>query len=251
MNEIEIIEKQNDVIYEIPAVNFPAYEEYKEKAEAIADYIRTMTVDEDNVKDTKETLAKARKLTDRLNRLRIDMRKELLQNYTVFESQVKEIICIVDEADAELRSKVREMEEDERNKKKAEIYDIWVKRVEQYDLIEATMPDAFDRWISPKHLNKTTSMKAVEKDMTDWIGKTYKDMLTALSMGKEYLAAYGWQGDLAKAIDIVNAQKASIKNIEGVTEEDEEKGTFIVYGKKDIELTQLLLNDHHINYVIF
>ena len=251
MNEIEIIEKQNDVIYEIPKVNFPAYEEYKEKAKAIAEYIGSMTVDETNIKETKETLAKARKLTDRLSRIRIDMKKELLKNYTVFEAQVKEIVQIVDGADVELRSRVRELEENERRQKEQLIRELWDKRVGPYSLILTTMPDAFERWITPKHLNKTVSMKSIEKDMTEWIDKTYKDMTTALSMGKEYLAAYGWQGDLAKAIAIVNAQKESIKNIEDMAEEDEIKETFIVHGKKDIELTKMLLNDHNINYIIF
>ena len=30
LNNLEIIEKQNDVTYEVPQVNFPAYEEYKD-----------------------------------------------------------------------------------------------------------------------------------------------------------------------------------------------------------------------------
>ena len=34
---LEIIERENDVTYEVPQVSFPAYEEYKEKAYAVAD----------------------------------------------------------------------------------------------------------------------------------------------------------------------------------------------------------------------
>lgn len=250
MNEIEIIEKQNDVIYEIPKVNFPAYEEYKEKAKAIAEYIGSMTVDETNIKETKETLAKARKLTDRLSRIRIDMKKELLKNYTVFEAQVKEIVQIVDDADVELRSRVRELEENERRQKEQRIRELWDKRVKPYPLIQTTMPDAFNRWISPTHLNKSTPMKSVERDMTEWIDRTYKDMSVALEMGKEYLAAYGQCGDLARTINTINAQKETIKNIEELTEEDKIKETFIVYGKKDIELAKMLLNNHNITYII-
>lgn len=252
MNEVlEIVEKQNDITYEIPNVNFPAYEEYKDKAQTIANYIGSMEVDADNIKEIKQTLAKARKLTDRLNRVRIDMKKELLRNYTVFEGQVKEIINIVDRADSELRTKVFELEEAEREQKQAVIYDIWKRRVEQYPIIETTMPDAFERWLSPKHLNKTTTMKAVEKDMTEWIQKTYNDMQTALGLGKEYLVMYGWKGDLAEAIEAVKSQKEVSEAVDSLIDEDEVKETFIVYGKKDIELTTMLLNDHNINYIIF
>ena len=65
--DLNIIEKQNDVIYEIPKIQFPAYEEYKEKAYAVAEHIYGMDPTEENIKETKATLAKARKLTDRLN----------------------------------------------------------------------------------------------------------------------------------------------------------------------------------------
>ena len=249
MNEIEIIENQNDVIYEIPSVTFPAYEEYKEKAQAIAEYINSMSVDETNMKETKQTLAKARKLTDRLNRVRIDMKKDLLKNYTVFENQVKEIVRIVDDADVQLRAKVRELEEIERNRKLSEIREIWDKRVAQYPIIEKAMPDAFDRWITPQHLNKTTTMKAVENDMTDWINKTYNDMATAASMGSDYLAAYAWKGDLAQAIDMVKASREVTESVEELTD-GQMTEKFIVFGKKDIELTKLLLNDHNIEYII-
>ena len=119
---LEIIEKQNDVTYDIPQVNFPAYEEYKEKAYAVAEYIYNMEPTAENIKETKTTLAKARKLTDKLNRARIDMKKAILQNYTTFEQQVKEITGIIDDADKEIRAKVKDMEEAERQRKKEAIF---------------------------------------------------------------------------------------------------------------------------------
>ena len=114
---LEIIERENDVTYEVPQVNFPAYEEYKEKAYAVAEHIFHMDVTEENIKEAKQTLAKSRKLTDRLDRARIDMKKDILRNYTAFERQVKEIIAIIDDADREVRSKVKDLEEEERRKR--------------------------------------------------------------------------------------------------------------------------------------
>ena len=112
------------------------------------------------------------------------------------------------------------------------------------------MTDAFHRWLSPKHLNKTTTMKAVEKDMTEWIEKTYNEMQTALGMGREYLIAYGWKGDLAGAIEAVNTNREAEKRLNGLDDDEETKETFIVYGRKDIDLTKMLLNEHNINYIL-
>ena len=253
MNEfnIEIIDKKNDVTYSVPEVKFPAYEEYKENAEAVAEYISSIVVTEDSIKETKQTLAKARKLTDRLSRLRIDMKKDILKNYSVFEDQVKEITGIIDEADKKLRSKVRELEEAERVAKAEEIRELWNKHVSAFTILEAVIPNAFERWITPQHLNKTMSMKNVESDMSEWIYKTLRDIDTATSMGEEYLAEYSRQGDLAEAIRIVNDRESTAEAIKNIVSDTNTtpKATFIVYGNKDISLTERILKENEINYI--
>lgn len=249
---LEIIERENDVTFEIPAVSFPAYEEYKEKAEAVAEYIGSMEVSADNIKETKLTLAKARKLVDRLDRARIDMKKAILQNYTIFEGQVKEITGIIGEADKELRSKVRELEEIERQEKKKAIRDIWNKRIAPYGEITAVIPDAFERWMKPQYLNKTVSMKMVESEMSTWMVQTLTDIHAARAMGDEYLAAYSRMGDIAKAIEEVHAQRDALETVKAVTTDPvdmvQAKAVFVVYGAKDIALAERLLTENDINY---
>lgn len=252
---LEIIEKKDDVTYEVPQVNFPAYEEYKEKAAAVAEYIFAMEPTEENIKETKATLAKARKLTDRLNRARIDMKKEILKNYTVFESQVKEIVGIIDDADKEIRAKVKDMEEAERQRKKEELRELFLKRVPayDYDLLEAVLPNAFDRWLTPKHLNKSASMKSVEADMTAWIQKTMSDINAAKEMGDDYVEAYAWTGDLAKAIAEVHRREDALDAIHGLKDPDEEEPsqTFVVYGWDNISKTEDLLRRNEIKFITY
>jgi hypothetical protein len=252
---LEIVEKQNDVTYDIPQVNFPAYEEYKEKAYAVAEYIYNMEPTEENIKETKATLAKARKLTDKLNRARIDMKKAILQNYTTFEQQVKEITGIIDDADKEIRAKVKDMEEAEREKKKAAIHELWLKRIPayDYDLLNAVLPNAFDRWLTPKHLNKSTSMKSIEADMTAWIQKTLTDIETAKSMGDDYVEAYAWTVDLAKAIAEVHRREDALDAIHGLMDPDEEEPsqTFVVYGWDNISKAEDLLRRNDIKFITY
>ena len=252
---LEIIEKQNDVTYDIPQVNFPAYEEYKEKAYAVAEYIYNMEPTEENIKETKATLAKARKLTDKLNRARIDMKKAILQNYTTFEQQVKEITGIIDDADKEIRAKVKDMEEAERQRKKEAIYELWLKRIPayDYDLLNAVLPNAFDRWLTPKHLNKSTSMKSIETDMTAWIQKTLTDIETAKGMGDDYVEAYAWTVDLAKAIAEVHRREDALDAIHGLMDPDEEEPsqTFVVYGWDNISKAEDLLRRNEIKFITY
>ena len=214
-----------------------------------------MEATEENIKETKKTLAKARKLTDRLNQARVTMKKEILKNYTVFEGQVKEIIGIIDDADKEVRAKVKDMEEAEREKKKQALFDLWLKRVPSYDydILVAVLPDAFDRWLSPKHLNKTTSMKSIEADMTEWIKKTLSDIYTLKDMGDDYLEAYSYTGDVAKAITQVRQREDFLDTIHGLKEEDieEPSQTFIVYGWDNISKAEDLLRRNEIKFITY
>ena len=252
---LEIIERENDVTYEVPQVSFPAYEEYKEKAYAVADHIFHMDVTEENIKEAKATLAKSRKLTDRLDRARIDMKKDILRNYTAFERQVKEIIAIIDDADREVRSKVKDLEEAERREKKEEIYELWLKRVPayDYDLLEAVLPNAFDRWLTPKHLNKSTTMKVIEADMTAWIQKTITEITTLKGMGDDYLEAYTYTGDMAKAIQQVHQREDFLDTLHGLKAEDAEEPsqTFIVYGDDNISKAEDLLRRNEIKFITY
>lgn len=252
---LEIIEKQNDVTYDIPQVNFPAYEEYKEKAYAVAEYIYNMEPTEENIKETKSTLAKARKLTDKLNRARIDMKKAILQNYTTFEQQVKEITGIIDDADKEIRAKVKDMEEAERQRKKEAIYELWLKRIPayDYDLLNAVLPNAFDRWLTPKHLNKSTSMKSIETEMTAWLQKTLTEIETLRNMGDDYLEAYSYTGDMAAAIKQVQQREDFLDTMHGLKDEDVEEPsqTFIVYGWDNISKAEDLLRRNEIKFITY
>lgn len=242
--------KGNDVSYQIPEIQFPSYMYYREQAIALSEYVRSMEVTPENVKEVKKLLADTRKVTDRLNRKRIDIKKDILREYDTFESQVKDITGIIDEADQELRSKVRELDELERKEKLAAIWEIWQKRIQQYDRIEAYIPSAFEKWLSPVFLNKSVSLKKAEEAMTAWLKDVDKSIEAASAMGEEYLVEYIKIGDLAEAVENVSRNKSIREQINDNQEdiETDPVKVFIVTGEKDITLTEMLLKTNNINY---
>ena len=246
----EVLTQGNGIEYEIPNVSFPAYEKYKQQALELSHYVAGVQVSQETIKGAKSILADVREVSNRLNRIRIDMKKELLRNYEVVEAQIKEITQIVDVADQELRSKVKLLEERERTEKKEKLLDLWNKRIIQYPDIEELMKDGFNQWIQPKFLNKTFSFKAAETDMSKWMEVTQREIDTARTMGEEFLIEYICTGDLPKAIQSVK-MKADIMNDIKRNEEDvpeEPTSMFIITGTKDITLTEMLLKENHINY---
>jgi len=248
--EFEIKSKENDVTYQIPEIHFPSYEQYRQQAVALGEFIRSTEVTPENVKEAKSILADSRKVTDRLNRKRIDIKNDILRGYKVFEEQVKEITSIIDEADQELRGKVRELDDQEREAKKKAIRELWDKRVGQYDRIEKLIPNAFERWLEPSYLNKTASMKIVEAYMSKWLEDVDVTLDTASGMGDEYLTEYISTLSLTDAIRNVSERKKLENLINSNKEdfEDEPTATFIVTGEKDITLAEMLLKSNNITY---
>ena len=235
-----------DVTFRPAEVSFPAFEFYKEQARKISEYIRSVEVTEENVKDVKKELAQARAITDELSRRRIAVKKEILAQFDGFEEEVKELSGIISEAEAELRGKVYLMEEMEREEKKRRIIDLWNARAEQYQITEL-VTDPFDRWFAQMYLNKTVTMKMIEKEMVDWLEETERDINTARKMGEEYLVEYLRTLDLRDAIASVNERNEIQKAIAGNQQEDD-TAVFVVSGEKDIKLTEMLLTTNKITF---
>ena len=251
MDDVMIRDEQNpDVQYQVAKVTFDSFPEYKDKCLLIAEHIRNTEVTEDNLPEVKKELAAARKITDELNSRKVQIKKIIFADYTVFEGEVKELKGIIDSAESELRVKVNDLEDKARDQKKADIKDIFEKRIGQYQ-IGTLIPDAFDRWWHEDLANKSKSMKAVEADMVDWLEGTEKDITTLKGMDKEVLVEYLDTLDLASAIQIVNARKArrqAVKAQPDDTVPEEQVAVFRVYGQKDIALAEMLLKDNNINF---
>ena len=238
-----------DVIFQKAPITFPAFEYYKEQATMMADYINGIELTEDNVQDVKKDLASVRKVTDELSRRRIAIKNTILEDFNVFESEVKELSEIISEAESHLRAKLKELEEQERKNKEAAILETWNKRASLYQIC-SLLPDAFHTWLSPQHLNKSTSMKKIESDMTEWLEKTEKEITTLRSMDNEYLVEYLSTLDMSEAIDAVN-RRNEIREVvsEPEPEETEPTATFIIKGEKEIKLAELILKENNIEFI--
>lgn len=239
-------------------VNFTDYQRIKEEAEALAEQIKTVDVNEENVKASKKLLAVVNRRLKELEDTRIGIKKTMLEPYQLFEEQVKEIVSIVKEADAEVREQVKLLEEFDRIEKEDAIKEIWDKRVIRYSL-GSLVP--FEDFASPKHFNKTTSIDAVEKEMVAFLEHTQKDMNVIKSMdnSKEIVSAYLGRYDLGEAIGIVTEQMTRQKEIEKKTkalekatakEEENQIFTFKIFDEKDLKLIEMFMKQNKISYEV-
>jgi hypothetical protein len=238
-------------------VNFTDYQRIKEEAEALAEQIKTVEVNEENVKASKKLLAVVNKRLKELEDTRIGIKKTMLEPYQLFEEQVKEVVGIVKEADAEVREQVKLLEEFDRIEKEDAIKAIWDKRNIRYPL-GYLIP--FEDFASPKHFNKTTSIDAVEKEMVEFLERTQKDInvIKTMDNSKEIVSAYLGRYDLAEAIGIVAEQVARDKEIEKKTKalekasakEEKQIFTFKIFDEKDLKLVEMFMKQNKISYEV-
>ena len=232
-------------------VLFNAYEEYKEQATAIAEYIFGMEVTEDNVKEAKKVIAEARKVIGKLETKRKEVKRMMLEPYTDFEVKIKEVVSIIDDADREVRAKVNDLEEKERLAKKEKLRELFENKAD-WMIIHDAVPDLFDRWLQPYHLNKSTSIKACETDMAEWLKEKEDGFHTLFNMDdhNDYLVEYCKTLDLNQSIQTVQRNKAIKEQVRDVqvNPDKEEVGIFVITGKKNIKLVEMLLKENEVVY---
>jgi hypothetical protein len=237
------------------SIEFFEFEDLKEQAEKLAEEIRSVEVDEENIKQSKKLLAAVNKRIKELEDKRIQIKKAMMEPYVLFESQVKEIVSIVKEADDTVRQQVKDLEEMDRLQKEGLIHGIYEKRIRHYSFRDLFK---FVDFLKPKHLNKTTSIDEVEKEMIDFFEKISRDLRAIEKMpdSKTILSAYLNSKDLAAAIYLVEQEKERIQQIEAskVIKTAKSKISFLVSiavkNAKELKFVEMLLKENDVKFTV-
>lgn len=235
-------------------VKFDGFEKLKQEALQLAEMIEQVEVTDENIQTSKKLLAAVNKRTKEIEDRRIAIKKEILEPYDKFEKQVKEIISIVKEANDVVRQQVRELEEREREEKRQKIKEIFDKRIKHYSFGDVF---TFDHFITPKHLNKSVSIKSVEEQMVEWLEKKDQDMkvINSLHNKHDVLMEYLDTKDLSVAINIVNEREQRKREMEQKEREKKAetiKQSFIIRlsDEKDCKLVEMFMTQNNIDYTL-
>lgn len=243
---------QSEPIRLTPAIiEFPSYEQILENATRVANQVLTVEVTEDNTKESKKLLAAVRKEVQKLDRGRIDVKKEILKPYQELEQQVKHIISVVDEAEEHLDSQIKVLLEKEKEEKEVKVREVFRKRIKQYDFEELIAEDSF---ISRHYLNSSVSMNQVEKEMVAQLEKVHQEIETIQLMdnAEDILTEYVLHLDLTLAIKTVKEReernKRVVEMVQQVNPNQEPVTVFVVKGKLQATLVEKLLIEHEITF---
>lgn len=166
-----------------------------EIAEKVKDY-KNLVYTDNQIKDAKADRAKLNKLVKALEDKRKEVKKECLQPYEKFESQIKEVIAIVNEPIVLIDTQVKEYEELKRNEKYAEIETMF----EEKNIFDwLSLKAIFDE----KWLNASKNISRVEVELDEIIAKIDSDIRTLQSLKEfafEAIEEYKHSLDISRAI---------------------------------------------------
>ena len=190
-------------------IEFNFYELKAEIAEAVKQYTNIAYTD-DQMQEAKADRAKLRKFSDVLDNARKQVKKDCLAPYTVFESQIKELISLINEPVILIDKQVKEYEEKLRYDKEKVIIDYWKTTEHPEDMFLSKIWT--DRW-----LNATYAMKKIEEEIAAGIEKWNTEMAVIERLNNPVPArmVYVDTMDLARAIaasdkqDEIERQKAA------------------------------------------
>lgn len=137
---------------------------FDELKETLADHLKIyeeMPVSLENKAERKKDLAMLRKVKKAVSDRRSEVKRQWLEPYNVFDTQVRELLGLIDRPVAVIDDQIKELESRERMKKLEEIKTLFGDMAADYtDWL--TLEMIFDE----KWLNATTSIKKVKEELT-------------------------------------------------------------------------------------
>lgn len=249
-------------------VIFQDYDNILEEAQNLANHVKQVHVTEENIKESKRLVAQMNNRVKDINDTRKEVKKTILQPYNEFETQVKTIEGVINDAVDHVRVQERELTEKERNDKKQEIAELFDMRIQHYDF-ESVM--GFAEFIENKHMNKSYSMAKVEQDLVQWLEKVRRDLAMIDRHAEKYpedrdelIVEYQNTQNISKSFDNMEKRKeqkrkvaeqakqrelAAKRDIRKQEEQQNETSQYqLTVSEKDFKLVTEFLKRNEIDY---
>lgn len=175
--------------------------------EQITKYVSEVTNQYKGIAYTDEQIPGAKKDRAALNALkknisdgRIQVKNALMAPYYAFESEVKEVVALIDEPIAMIDQQIAEYEERVRDEKREELRSYFDQKIG-----ELAGKLSFDMIFNTKWLNKSVSVKSCKDEIDKAILRTDTDLRTIETMVEDKYRAYAADYYLQNGRDITAA----------------------------------------------
>ena len=195
--ELRIYSPQEDGFLRTIEWNF---DELKQEVTKKANDYMNLVYSDDQVKEAKKDRADLRKFNTALNNKRKEVKGQIMAPYTAFESQIKELTGIVDQAIENIDTQVKGYEEAKRNEKLEKVKEVYKEAIGDLD---RTVP--FEKIFQERWLNVSTTLKSIREEISGIYEKVDADLklinndgsIFVFEMKEEYLKNFDLQAAMA------------------------------------------------------
>lgn len=195
--ELRIYSPQEDGFLQSIEWNF---DELKQEVTKKAGDYMNLVYNDDQIKEAKKDRASLRKFNAVLDDKRKEIKKQIMAPYTAFDTQIKELTGIVDQAIENIDTQIKGYEEAKRNEKLEKVKEVYKEAIGDLD---RTVP--FEKIFQERWLNVSTTLKSIKDEISGIYQKVDADLklinndgsLFVFEMKEEYLKNFDLQAAMA------------------------------------------------------
>jgi hypothetical protein len=206
----------------ISTIEFNYAELKAELADKLVKYKGT-TYDDSAISLAKKDKANLNKLRTAIEDKRKEIKKDLLEPYTLLESQIKDIVSMIDKPVLEIDTQIKNYEERVKADKQAEIQFY-------FDEVVGNLKDILklDKLFNDKWLNVTYNMKSIKEEIDESIKRVNADLEVIKGLNSEFntelMNEYLYNFDLSAVLrkkTMLEERKKAIEELEQKKREQE------------------------------
>ena len=148
-------------------------EEFMQMVSVVTEKYNGITYTDDQMKMAKEDRAKLNAMKKAISDRRIQIKKAIMEPYTQFEADVKEVVELIEKPIGMIDTQIKEYEEEQKRQKKEKLQEYFDKQVGE---LENTV--RFDDVFEKQYLNQTFSLKKAKEEIKEKLEKIAFDIDT-------------------------------------------------------------------------
>lgn len=180
-------------------------DEIKKAVISITEQYKGLAYTEEQLQEAKKDRAMLNAMKKDISDRRIQVKKALLEPYDVFESEVKEVVALIDEPIEMIGKQIEAYEDKVRDEKNTALAQFFYENIGELSEVVS-----YDRIFNPKWLNKTASLSSCKAEIQKIIDDINTDLVAIISsvdekyqvFAKDYYLQHGF--NLSKALGEAN-----------------------------------------------
>jgi hypothetical protein len=144
------------------------FDELKAELESALTKYKGILVTKETIPLAKKDRANLNKVADMINDRKKELKKEILEPYTIIENQIKELLSMISEVTSSIDSQIKEFDEQDKKEKHIKIIESW--ETFGFNLVP------LERIFNEKWYNKTYSLVNIVNEMQEFITTTKNEL---------------------------------------------------------------------------